>query len=1055
MKETYEDRFGMTIERRLKLYSEAENHIERHEIMWHEWNHNKQWLENVQELILPSFISYSRHGASHSETVLRNIEMILGYENIMALSPTDCFCLLHTTYIHDIGMCITHGDRKKMLSDEKFHEFLENLAKSEHGDMATYAKYLLDQCVHPPKDISEKKKIDYILETKLNIYYGITYLMAEYRRKEHGEVSKKQLQHWIDEPTKLGAGFSTMEIPHRIFYSVAECAETHTIWDFNAVLNLPQEDTGYASDYFHPRFIAVLLQLGDVLDMDNSRFHPLVNEYLGEMPEMSKSHFLKHKAIRRLLITNEYISIKADCSSQGELRLVRQECDSIQGILEKASYYWSIIKPPSLKISIPTLKNVEILLNGKPIPSKFVTAKFEIPQNRAFQLLQGNNFYQINRFVFLRELLQNAVDASKIQMFNDFCRCGSNTDEKINPKKISPWEIREYISPLSYPITIELHIVKQERSLISDFRKEDLGKKSEEREGIRYGVQVKIKDCGTGIKADDIEKIIEVGSSYEKRKELIDGMPQWLQPTGTFGIGLQSVFLTCEKLFATTYTRNQEGYQITFESRSENKEGYINVIPWEVDNLTPYGSCFEMFVPNEVGICTPEEYEQVVDKDDPFSEDYKFTENLRQARNLVRKMALYLKKVVGEPLFPVCLKIYDPLLNDRSKDSQYLELLNKNLENIYLELYRYNQSEKKWEQINKAAKKKKDRIAWAYDFSSKRLTWKDKGNLYWLDEDAAKLYIWNCKYNVYSRIGINRIMSMRERLKKSRDFNESICEKLPVYYKGILLTEKEFRNDSNLIEYIDLKETLNRDYLKLNRNGLSEEGEARLELIYKEIIECAQEALIHFVENEFEKRGNRNILIENVKSMIEQCKSVSGEKEKISVDMIDRYILSIIAFTYFASVKKKKHIYTKGKKKEAGNWNDTLCEIKMYIDSHKGEDNLFYKYIKTAFFYNIPVSILEKDGSCSNTGQKTDLLTIMNSHNKYGILSEKENGIWKSILIQFDKDLYDSHIQIQLEMSDGTLWEGQTALYFRWIYLPDCAVPELAAGSRRDDRKLS
>ena len=41
------------------------------------------------------------------------------------------------------------------------------------------------------------------------------------------------------------------------------------------------------------------------------------------------------------------------------------------------------------------------------------------------------------------------------------------------------------------------------------------------------------------------------------------------------------------------------------------------------------------------------------------------------------------------------------------------------------------------------------------------------------------------------------------------------------------------------------------------------------------------------------------------------------------------------------------------------------------------------------------------------------------------------------------------------KMSDGTLWEGQTALYFRWIYLPDCAVPELAAGSRRDDRKLS
>ncbi len=40
-------------------------------------------------------------------------------------------------------------------------------------------------------------------------------------------------------------------------------------------------------------------------------------------------------------------------------------------------------------------------------------------------------------------------------------------------------------------------------------------------------------------------------------------------------------------------------------------------------------------------------------------------------------------------------------------------------------------------------------------------------------------------------------------------------------------------------------------------------------------------------------------------------------------------------------------------------------------------------------------------------------------------------------------------------LSDGTLWEGQTALYFRWTCLPDCAVPELAADYRRNGRRLS
>lgn len=40
-------------------------------------------------------------------------------------------------------------------------------------------------------------------------------------------------------------------------------------------------------------------------------------------------------------------------------------------------------------------------------------------------------------------------------------------------------------------------------------------------------------------------------------------------------------------------------------------------------------------------------------------------------------------------------------------------------------------------------------------------------------------------------------------------------------------------------------------------------------------------------------------------------------------------------------------------------------------------------------------------------------------------------------------------------VSDGTLWEVQTALYFRWTCLSDGAVPELAAGFGRNDRRLS
>ena len=42
MKDDVKCYMPLTIERKLKAYSECENHIERHEIMWHEWNHNKR-----------------------------------------------------------------------------------------------------------------------------------------------------------------------------------------------------------------------------------------------------------------------------------------------------------------------------------------------------------------------------------------------------------------------------------------------------------------------------------------------------------------------------------------------------------------------------------------------------------------------------------------------------------------------------------------------------------------------------------------------------------------------------------------------------------------------------------------------------------------------------------------------------------------------------------------------------------------------------------------------------------------------------------------------------
>ena len=57
--------------------------------------------------------------------------------------------------------------------------------------------------------------------------------------------------------------------------------------------------------------------------------------------------------------------------------------------------------------------------------------------------------------------------------------------------------------------------------------------------------------------------------------------------------------------------------------------------------------------------------------------------------------------------------------------------------------------------------------------------------------------------------------------------------------------------------------------------------------------------------------------------------------------------------------------------------------------------------------------------------------------------------------IRVCRDSREAKLNLYDEVSDGTLWEGQIALYFRWTCLPDCAVPELEADYRRNNRRLS
>lgn len=891
----------LTIEGQLENYYLSESHTERNEILWHAWCQNKRWLTQLLETTMSSFPTYSKHDESHANTVLHNIEMILGEKRIKELSASDCFMLLHTVYIHDIGMVITHIDREKIVTNEAFLDMVKQLDDDSDVVFRKAVKALQQTSYEYDDEDSMEERMKKLYADKLSVYYAILHLIANFRRTEHGDMSRDRLTEWTLTSEKLGAGFSMAGIPQRIFILIAKCAGLHTDSDFEHIMELPQEDNGYVSDYLHPRFIAVLLQLGDILDMDNDRFHPFTRELVGVLPELSERHFEKHQAIRRLYIRPDIISIEADCKSQEALRLVRKECEILKNILKEAGYNWMLICPRNFSGALPTVDSVKLHLEGMQIPEELVATQFHISQSKAFSILEGSNVYK-GQYVFLREFLQNAIDASKMQYWQECVRTRGYYQSKEELKKMSPDELECILSTDIFPIEIEMQIVKRNEER-NDFpiTKEDIealrNKKNPNK--WQYGVKVRIKDFGTGIDKESILSVAKVGNSRKRDRYIIADMPEWLRPTAEFGIGLQSAFILTNMFKCYTFTRSNEKYEVTFSTvKSNYYEGYINVQPRNSFNSKDdaYGTCFEVFVPAKKKMLH-ELYPDAWDGKDYFDEDYEVLRPLRHSAELLAQMALYLDKQIGEQLFPIHLKVeslpeiviplnlsdknrlkklkcnmgedkawYDDLYNIAS--SQNDDKFKEQIKNIAVHRA-WNLSGKSW--IFYYEKGKEISHCENKGYCKNVLVEKTDHSIALLDCWDGYFYFWDNDLCTFCTINMKNFFLREQRETEKIDKhceNKNENRGVLIYYKGIELDEMELPDLGNeLIQSIDIKGKLDREYINLSRNGFTDKGKVYfLNQIYEPLMESIHEILKSMNQNQ------PDTVVKEIKTSLEQKK---------------------------------------------------------------------------------------------------------------------------------------------------------------------------------------
>lgn len=536
------------VEEILRLKTEGNNNS----ILVGQWEYDKKLLPSALGAVALMFPHYSLHDESHSLSIIDNITRIIGKEIISELSGTDLWLLLEAAYCHDLGMIVTAEKIEKVFKDGSFLEYYKKVSLDPSNPLYKYCQYF---------EVKDGKLVITSLSNLLDVHDATKFLLSGFFRLQHGRNSKLAVLNPVDE---IAISSPRAIIPQRLYCLLGDICMAHAD-NFDEVISLPQVEVGLGLDETHPRFIASLLRLGDVLDIDNPRFSETLIKTIKALPKDSELHKEKHMSIRHLRIDTKKIEIIACCSNPKIAQVTQEWFNWISNEFKTQSLKWNDIVPVGLKCYLPNINYLQTDIEGYITTNKNFKDCFTIDTPKALELLQGKNFYA-SKFDAIRELLQNSVDSTLLKYFID------NAEGNL---PTSPENLYN-LAKAGYCIDVNI----------------------EERDS---SVFVSIKDRGIGLSSKRLSYLTHTGSSSKdvEKRLTIDKMPEWMHPSGIFGIGFQSIFLLTPKVEIKTkdYATDEK---MALELYSPNSDMGGEIFMRKINTRLNYGFVLEFEIKSEM-----------------------------------------------------------------------------------------------------------------------------------------------------------------------------------------------------------------------------------------------------------------------------------------------------------------------------------------------------------------------------------------------------------------------------------------------------------------------
>ncbi len=429
--------------------------------------------------IVRSFPTFTNHDEEHSLKIIENIEMLLGNE-INKLSTTEACVLLLSSYWHDLGMIC--NDSNEITNEVWFRDYCKNKPECDEENLT---KNIVSEYIR----INHHKRLEKYLFDK-------DYILEQ------------------EQKSIIINGNNIVEISYQI--SMSHNYETKDIQTL--------KDLGSNSNVDDFVFCAILLRLADIMDFDSDRTSISTYKFLrldnptNEANKYSQKEWKKHIDNVGFEYRNHTLYFKSNPNDPNIEYDIRQFIEIIKYEIEKCDRVFNAhchkwrddFKLPS-----------EIDLSGiKPIGYKYGDFKFTFDNNQILDLLTGNNIYT-NPMIFIREVLQNSIDASLYKERLDKEKGYSNF--KCKAIEISDWHDKDG----SYWI-----------------RFDDFGIGMDEYVLLNY--------------------FTKIGKSFYESKDFNSNLG--FKAISRFGIGILSCFMVADRLEISTKKENAEAIRVSIKS---------------------------------------------------------------------------------------------------------------------------------------------------------------------------------------------------------------------------------------------------------------------------------------------------------------------------------------------------------------------------------------------------------------------------------------------------------------------------------------------------------